>query len=123
VRLIRYKEASLGVNLLTLILFGLSAWVSVDGAVFQSVVTNPMACWQNHYAMEMLCWYTPGYSVLWQPFIFHFQIDRGQKIFLLFSLLIAAYLAAPLFIHLLKQIWDVAKQDSSKYVNVKLWRI
>jgi len=123
VRLIRYKKALLGVNLLTLILFGLSAWVSIDGAVFQSVVMNPMACWQNHYAMEMLCWYTPEYSVLWQPFIFHVQIDRGQKIFLVFSLLIATYLATPLFIHLLKQVWDVTKRHSHKYPNMKQWRI
>ena len=123
VRLMRYKEASLGVNLLTLLLFGLSAWVSVDGAVFQSVVTNPMACWQNHYAMEMLCWYTPDYSALWQPFVFRLHIAREQEIFLLFSLLVAAYLAVPLFIHLLKQIGDVVKKYSSNYTNLKLWGI
>ncbi|HWS83047.1 MAG TPA: hypothetical protein VN207_02175 [Ktedonobacteraceae bacterium] len=123
VRLMRYKEASLGVNLLTLVVFCLSAWVSVDGAVFQWVVINPTVCSQHNNAMEALCWYTPDYSALWQPFVFHLQIDRGQKIFLVFSLLTAAYLAAPLFIHLLKQIWALVKQDSSKYVNVKLWRI
>ena len=43
--------------------------------------------------------------------------------FLVFSLLVAAYLAAPLFIHLLKQIWNVAKQYGSNYTNLKLWGI
>jgi len=123
VRLMRYKEASLGVNLLTLVVFCLSAWVSADGAVFQWVVINPTVCSQHNNAMEILCWYTPDYSALWQPFVFHLQIARAQKIFLLFSLLVATYLAAPLFIHLLKQIGDVVKKYSSNYTNLKLWGI
>ncbi len=123
VRLMRYKEASLGVNLLTLVVFCLSAWVSVDGAVFQRYVTIPRACSQYHFAMQMLCWYTPEYSALWQPFVFHLWIYMGQAIFGLFSLLVAAYIAVPLFIHLLKQIWDFAKQFCSKHMNLRLWRI
>ncbi len=115
VRLIRYKEASLSVNLLTLVVFCLSAWVSVDGAVFQHIIT-PKAC----MALP-LCWYTPDYSPLWQPFVFHLHINQRQQMFLLFSLVVAAYLAAPLFIHLLKQVWDLVKQYSSSHLNLRQW--
>src|SRR5205823_1986975 len=94
--LMRYKEASLGMNLLTLVVFCLSAWVSVDGAVFQWPVVNITACTNHSYAMEMLCWYTPEYSVLWLPFVFHFQVDPSQTFFLWLSLLVSAYLGAPL---------------------------
>jgi len=43
--------------------------------------------------------------------------------FLVFSLLVAVYMVTPLFIHLLKQVWDLAKQYSRKYLHVELWRI
>jgi len=57
------------------------------------------------------------------PFIFHIRINQAKKVFLLFSLLVAAYLVTPLFIHLLKQIGDFAKKYSREYMNVKLWHI
>jgi len=124
VRLIRYKEASLGVNLLTLVVFCLSAWVSVDGAVFQQLIV-PYICAQNRSTTLFLCWYTPDYSPLWQPFVLHLYIylNQGQKMFLWFSLLVAAYLAVPLFIHLFKQIGNFVKKHTSEYLNVRLWRI
>src|SRR5260370_8933858 len=120
VRLMRYKEASLGMNLLTFVVFCLSAWVSVNGAVFQGFVTYPRACVRANSAWEMLCWYTPEYSVLWLPFVFHIRIDSGLVKFLVFSLLFATYMVTPLFIYMLKQIWDVTKQHSSKYLNLNL---
>src|SRR5260370_4755255 len=123
VRLIRYKEASLGVNLLTFVVFCLSAWVSVDGSIFQWYTTFFKPCVIQHYAMQMLCWYTPEYSALWLPFVFHFRVDLEPVKFLVFSLGVAAYLIIPLFIYMLKQIWDITKKHSRKYLNVKLWRI
>ncbi len=118
VRLMRYKEASLGVNLLTFVAFCLSAWVCIDGAVFQWFTINPLAC----PLVETLCSYTPEYSPLWMPFVFHFQIGYSFEKFLVFFLLVAAYMVAPLFIHLLKQIWDCAKQYSSEHLNWRQWR-
>jgi hypothetical protein len=123
VRLMRYKEASLGMNMLTLVVFCLSAWISVDGAVFQRYVLAPWACSQNNFATLLLCWYTPEYSALWMPFVFHFRIYLAQTIFGVFSLLVAVYMVTPLFIHLLKQIGDFTKQHSRKYMNLRLWRI
>jgi hypothetical protein len=121
VRLICYKEAPLGLNLLTLVVFCISAWVSVDGAVFQHLIT-PKVCSQNHSRMLLLCWYTPAYSPLWQPFVFHLKINQKQKMFLLFSLIVFAYLAAPLFIYVLKQIGDLTKKHSRKYLKLRQWR-
>jgi hypothetical protein len=123
VRLIRYKEASLGINLLTFVVFCLSAWVSVDGAVFQLQVMHPLVCIMNHHAYDALCSYTPEYSPLWMPFVFHLWVSPAQVLFLVFSLLVAAYLVAPLFIHLLKQIWDLAKAYGRSYMKLSLWRI
>jgi hypothetical protein len=123
VRLMRYKEASLGMNLLTLVVFCLSAWVSVDGAVFQLYVGPSPICFIYHDALRTLCWDTPDYSTLWQPFAFHIKITQGQQMFLVFSLLVAVYMVTPLFIHLLKQVSDFAKQYSNKQMNLRLWHI
>jgi hypothetical protein len=122
VRLMRYKEASLGMNLLTFVVFCLSAWVSVDGAVFQWF-TYPSLCTVHNHAWIAYCWYTPRYSPLWLPFFSHFQISPAQKLFLVFSLLVAAYMVTPLFIHLLKQIWDLAKKYSRVSLNLRQWHI
>jgi hypothetical protein len=103
VRIIQYKEASLGINLLTLVVFCLSAWVSVDGAVFQWFVTYTPICVAHAFAWNLLCWYTPEYSPLWLPFVVH-------------------YIIGPLFIHLIRQIVSCAKQYS-KYLNLASWRI
>ncbi|HEX3643545.1 MAG TPA: hypothetical protein VHV10_19840, partial [Ktedonobacteraceae bacterium] len=120
VRLIRYQEASLGVNLLTFVVFCLSAWVNVDGAVFQWFVTfTPPCVVQHNFAWNLLCWYTPEYSPLWLPFISHFALEKISAFFLL----VATYMVAPLFIYMLKQIWDFAKQYSRKYMNLRLWHI
>ena len=123
VRLIRYKEASLGVNLLTFMVFCFSAWVSVDGAVFQWDIIHPSICIIHNHAFSMLCSYTPEYSPLWMPFVFHLPISLAQELFLVFSLLVAAYMVTPLLIHLLKQVWDLAKEYSRNHMNLRLWRI
>jgi hypothetical protein len=57
------------------------------------------------------------------PFVFHLWVSPAQELFLVFSLLVAAYIVAPLFIHLLKQIWGLAKAYSRDYMKVSLWRI
>ena len=120
VRLIRYKEASLGVNLLTFVVLCLSAWVNVDGAVFQWAVTfTPPCVVQYSFAWNLLCWYTPAYSPLWLPFVSHLALEKISAFFLL----VATYMVAPLFIYMLKQIWDFAKQYSRKYMNLRLWHI
>jgi hypothetical protein len=111
------------VNLLTFVAFCLSAWVCVDGAVFQWVTVNPLVCLQDNHVMEALCSYTPDYSSLWMPFVFHFQIGSALEKFLVFFLLVAAYMVTPLFIHLLKQIWDYAEQYCREHLNWRQWRL
>jgi hypothetical protein len=122
VRLMRYKEASLGVNLLTFVAFCLSAWGCVDGAVFQWFVTFYPTCMMHNFAWDFLCWYTPEYSALWMPFVFHLKIGAALEKFLIFFLLVAAYMVAPLFIHLLKQIWGCAEQYCSEHLHWRQWR-
>src|SRR5262249_28727001 len=122
VRLMRYKEASLAMNLLTWVVFCLSAWVSIDGAVFQLQVVHIPICMANHYRLLALCLYTPDYSPLWMPFVFPLHIYLSQAIFGLLSLLVSTYMITPLFIHLIKQIWSVIKPYGRRYLNLRLWR-
>jgi hypothetical protein len=122
VRIMRYKEAPLAVNFLTLVIFCLSAWVSIDGAVFQLYIVHIPICTQYHFQLLAVCWYTPEYSPLWQPFVFSHRIDLSQAVFGVFSLLVAVYLIIPLFIHLIKQIWSVTKLYGRKHLNLRLWR-
>ena len=122
VRLIRYKEASLGMNLLTFGVFCLSAWASVDGAVFQLEVMHPWICTIYNHAYSMLCSYTPEYSPLWMPFVFPLRVSPAQVLFLVFSLLVAASIIAPLFIYLLKQSWDLTKAFCRDHMKLSLWR-
>jgi hypothetical protein len=123
VRLMRYKEVSLAMNLLTLVVFCLSAWVSIDGAVFQSQVVPISICTTNRYQLLVLCLYTPDYSPLWIPFVFTMRIYRSQAVFGLLSLLVSIYMIIPLFIHLLKQIWSAIKSYGHTYLNLRLWHL
>lgn len=126
VRLRYCKDFSLLANILTLLIFGLSVWICIDGAVFQwtNGINLPAVCTADNYRYEMLCYYTPEFSPLWYPFVTHIAISKSQLIFILYSLLAALYLAAPL----LQQIWQqtgvlVNKYRSRVYPYLKEWRI
>ena len=123
---LKYKdESSLAVNALTFIVLCLSTWVGINGAVYQwgAAMTMPAVCARNHYALEMLCYYTPELSTLWLPFVKHIAINPGQKLFLAFSLLVFAYLITPLALKIIQQLRDSAKIYSKIYLNPKLWRL
>jgi hypothetical protein len=122
VRLIRYKEVSWKINFLTFIVFCLSVWVSIDSSVFAGMVGNQI-CSQHKYALEMLCWYTPEFSVLWLPFVLHPSMNSSQLIICACSLLAATYLVAPLFIYMLRQCWQSLKEWGRNNLSWQSWRI
>lgn len=52
---------------IVLMVLTLSAWVGINGAVFDQQSMD--LCWQNNYELEFLCWYVPEFSALWRPFV------------------------------------------------------
>jgi hypothetical protein len=126
-RLLYYKEASLAVNMLTLVVFLFSVWVCLDGALYQWSTslfsTMPAVCTQNHFNLEMLCYYAPEFSVLWLPFIQPSPLDRAQILFLLYVVLAAAYLALPLCFQVGRQTGQLVQKYSRAYLSAPGWRI
>ncbi|GAC1358614.1 MAG: hypothetical protein NVS2B12_00920 [Ktedonobacteraceae bacterium] len=123
---LKYKnESSLAVNIFTFIVLCLSTWVGINGAVYQwgAAMTLPATCTKNHYALELLCYYTPELSTLWLPFVKIIALSLGQKLFMAFSLFVFAYLIVPLSLKIVLQLRDAAKIYSRMYLNPRLWRL
>ncbi len=127
IRLLYYKESSLAVNLLTLVVFVLSVWVCIDGAVYQWSTslfnTMPAVCTQNNYNLEMVCYYIPEFSALWLPFVHHYPLDRQQELFMGYVIIVALYLVLPLCIQIARQSSALVRKYSSIYLPLKEWRI
>lgn len=125
IRLKYRNESSLALNAFTFVILCLSAWVGINGAVYQwgAAMTMPATCTQHHYALEMLCYYTPELSTLWLPFVKHIALNPGQKLFVAFSLLVFAYLVTPLALKIVQQLRDMARISSKIYLNPKGWRL
>ncbi len=123
VRLHYKKEASLLVNLVTLVLFVLSVWVGINGTVYQwmTAIHMPEICTSNNYNLEMLCYYTPDFSTLWLPFVFHYSLTSGQLIFLIYSVVVGIYLIAPLSYEIGKQSFELLKRIILVYVQSRTW--
>lgn len=103
---LRKPGDSLFANLLTLLLLGYSLYVGINGAMtdlWQGDLSS--ICSANNYALGYLCNYHPLYSVLWRPFVMHTfrKMVLEHMAFVLYGLIVAAYLAAPL-------LWIIAKQ-------------
>lgn len=126
IRLLACKEASLAVNALTLVALLLSVWVCIDGAIYQWSTSlfnaMPAVCTQNHFNLEMLCYYTPEFSALWLPFVQHVSLDLPQTLFLGYVVVAAAYLALPLCIRLGRQTGQ-ALRTYGPTLSPRGWRI
>ena len=124
VRFSHRKEASLALNLFTLVVFVLSVWVCIDGAVYQWVngIALPSICAQNHANLEMLCYYTPEFSSLWSPFVFHYPLDLEQILFMSYIFITALYMAVPLCVQIVRQSVEPLKKYSHMYLAPRLWR-
>src|SRR5581483_7540858 len=61
------KAATWAGQLASVILVALGCWVSVATTVFENGGAD--VCTSNGYQLESLCWYTPEFSVLWNPFV------------------------------------------------------
>lgn len=127
IRLLYCKESSLGVNLLTLVVFALSVWVCIDGAVYQWSTslfnTMPAICTQNNFNLEMVCYFIPEFSQLWLPFVHHYALDVPKMLFMGYIILAAIYLALPLCLQIGRQTGELLRKYSQLYLPLKEWRI
>ena len=106
----------LRVNLLTLIVFCLSVWVAIEGAIFDQD-TLAKVCVANHFAQNYLCQYVPAFSVLWRPFMVHESLNRIQIFYIAYSVIVAIYLAAPILKVTVQQIAEVLQITNAKRNN------
>jgi hypothetical protein len=117
---LRNPSSSLLGNLLTLFFLGYSLWVGINGAVYdQSGLAK--ICVAHNYALEYLCHYHPLYSVLWYPFVDPMRLTLDNKLFILYSLVIFAYLAAPLLLVMAKQTLAKLHELRATLLNLKQW--
>ena len=68
-----------------------SVWVGINGLVFG--FEQPAICSENHYALELLCWYTPEYSALFRPFAAPRSLSGADWAVVLFFSAAGLYLA------------------------------
>ena len=101
---LRNPSASLRVNLLVILLFAYTIWVSIMGGIMDNMGPLINTCMANNYAMMILCQYVPGYSVLWAPLVNHWSLPSGWRTYLAFTLCVALYLAIPTLLAIAKQM-------------------
>jgi hypothetical protein len=61
------KKLSPNGSLAVICVTGWAFWVGLDGLILG--LHDSGACYADHYALELLCWYTPEFSPLLRPFV------------------------------------------------------
>ncbi|GAC1343436.1 MAG: hypothetical protein NVSMB27_03410 [Ktedonobacteraceae bacterium] len=118
VRLCYSRASSLVINLLTLIVFILSVWVGIDGAVFDQTSLEGTCA-----RVGSACLYQPDLSALMRPLLAHLPITQNETYFIAFSLLVAAYLATPLLATIVQQTVEVAKNCGNIFLKRNVWHL
>jgi hypothetical protein len=108
------RELGAGVLATLLGVLTLSSWVGMNGPVFNQ--GGLRMCWENHYALEFLCWYTPEFSVLWRPFVVPApRISSSQLAFATYCGVVWVWLAAPV-------LREVARRVRARPAPWRAWR-
>lgn len=80
-------------NAVTLLVLTLSAWVGIAGAIAD--LSTLEFCIRDDAALEALCWYTPEFSPLWQPFVDFPSLSWRTATVAGYCVLVFVYLAVP----------------------------
>jgi len=108
-------------NLFLLAVLSWSFWVGINGLIF--VQRNLEICTNNNYALELLCWYVPEFSVLFRPFVVSGVLDTKDIIIIIFITTVFFYLAIPVLLQLMKSITRKGKELKSRYLEIEKWRV
>lgn len=132
---LRWREASLGANLLTAALLLFACYVGLNGAIFGTTTLNNgfhgYTCPHTGSWRDNICYYSPELSVLFQPFIVAYEthwsssafisaenLGHSELLFAAYSLAVFAYLLAPLLLRIVRQsaalvgpLWQVVRTE------------
>jgi hypothetical protein len=100
VQLDRPRGRSLGTLLGVFAALTLSAWVGLNGAIFDQ--RDLELCVQNTYALEVLCWYTPEFSVLWHPFVSGLSMPADQIVLVVYFAIVYVWLAVAVAVEIVR---------------------
>ena len=120
---LQWRDTSLLVNILTILVLCLSVWVGIDGAVYGDNALFHFCLANNAYLETPVCYYTPEFSVLWHPFVVYQPLNHKQLLYLLYSLFVGVYLLIPLLITTGRQLSAAAREFGRERLDLRLWRI
>lgn len=89
------RGINLVMDLVTLLVLGLSVWVDVNGAVYGDYPLFNL-CVGNNYAHAYYCNYLPSYSVLWYPLTTPQPLNWLNIAYIIYCFAVFVYLALPL---------------------------
>ncbi|HET6214908.1 MAG TPA: hypothetical protein VFE14_18720, partial [Micromonosporaceae bacterium] len=115
-----YRRASLLGNVATLGVLALSMWIGANSLIFGGLWAWP--CYENYFALEALCHFTPEFSALWYPFVAKPQLHPGQLPELAYYGATFAWLAAPLIGRIASQLSGWLATESPRYLDPARWR-
>ncbi len=90
-----------------------SLWVGISGAVFHQSDTL-LICSSSNYAMEILCWYVPEFSVLFRPFVVGVRLDPGRLALLAYGAVLALHWGIPLMLSISREVTVSLRQSVAK---------
>jgi hypothetical protein len=94
------RRATLSALVALFAALSLSAWVAIDGVVFQ--LAGLGVCRDVNF--EALCWYVPEFSPLWRPFV-EFTPPAIDRVTVgVYFLIVYAWLAVPLAVEIFKRL-------------------
>lgn len=108
-----FRDPRLPLRAVLLPILAFSAWVGVNGMVFDQKGMN--LCRQRHYQLEALCWYTPEFSALFRPFYVDNSLGSRDYIVFVYAAVVVLALGAPRVLPLVRDLArfgrDVARGD------------
>ena len=118
---LQYRDESLLINLFTFLVLLLSFWVGINGPVYGR--NNLGICMDNKYALEVLCFYTPEFSVLWRPFVVTYHPNLLQILYAAYCAIVFIYLAIPLCGQIVSQIIEKIEPFRREHLDVRSWKM
>jgi hypothetical protein len=117
---LRYPSTRLLGNLATLGVLALSVWIGADSLVFGGLWATP--CYENYFALEALCHFTPEFSALWYPFVAKPMLSAPKLVELLYYVAVFVWLAVPVILRIGENIaeWLVARAPAQ--LSPRNWR-
>jgi hypothetical protein len=96
---LHHPPASVAARVGVLALLALASWTAINGVIFdQPGLSAPAmlrACYGNNLHSEFLCWYTPQFSVLWQPLIHGRHLHKWELAWIAYCVAVFLRLALP----------------------------